>query len=207
MPCRSHATRSRLENLKKIKKHDDNDNNNYGKLSSFSHPIQSSETLLPQTAVLDEPDKLDMDDDVPTLPNDDSDGSSVEILDSGSDTDICEESELTKFSQMLHNAQKKALAEEKAMGNKRKAYTGHSRATAYRQKRQRSNLANQGYLSVHEFMRQMESRKNKEKLTAPQELTFEESEESSDDDIVTVSQLCTSESEKLTPDVIDDDWA
>jgi hypothetical protein len=51
-----------------------------------------------------EPGTLDTND-VPIMSNEDVEsdfeGSSVEILDSGSDTDICEESELTKFSRML----------------------------------------------------------------------------------------------------------
>ena len=60
-------------------------------------------------AVLNEPDTLDTND-VPTMPNDndtDSEGSIVEILNSGSDMDICVESELTKFSRMLFDAQKR----------------------------------------------------------------------------------------------------
>jgi len=57
-------------------------------------------------AVLEKPNALDTDD-VSTMANkcdDDSEGSIVEILDSGSDADICEESELTKFSRMLCDA-------------------------------------------------------------------------------------------------------
>ena len=73
-------------------------------------------------AVLDEPNTLD---------NDDSRVSNVEIVDSGSDTDICNKSELTKFSKMLCGTQKRALTAEKAKENKQKAHTGHSRATAY----------------------------------------------------------------------------
>jgi hypothetical protein len=57
-------------------------------------------------------------DDVSTLSNedeDDSKGSNVEILDGGSDIDICEEeAELEIFSRMLYKAQKKALTKEKA---------------------------------------------------------------------------------------------
>jgi hypothetical protein len=62
------------------------------------------------------------------VPNEDNDskGSNVEIFDSGSDVDIYEEAELMKFSRMLLNAQKKAQAEEKAKGNKRKTYNGCS---------------------------------------------------------------------------------
>lgn len=63
----------------------------------------------------------------------------MEILDGGLDTvtlaDIREETELTKFSRTFCEMQKKALAEEKAKGNKRKTYTGRSRTTAFRQKR------------------------------------------------------------------------
>jgi hypothetical protein len=140
-------------------------------------------------AVLDEPDTLDTDD-VPTVPNEDDDGSkgsNVEILDGGSDADIYEGTELIKFSRMLCDAQKKALAEEKVKGNKRTTYNGHSRTTAHRWKRYRSDLAAQGYLPVHEFMKRMEAQKKKDELTASQELTVEESEESSDDDAVTGS--------------------
>jgi hypothetical protein len=55
--------------------------------------IQTAETLLPQTAVLDEPNTLDLDTiDVPTITSDnDSEGSCVEIVDGGSDADVCEE--------------------------------------------------------------------------------------------------------------------
>jgi hypothetical protein len=214
MPRKRCATRSRLQNLSKIKKQNKKNNNNdtYGK--SFSHPLRSQtfETLLPQMA---EPDTLDTND-VPIMSNEDvesdSEGSGVEILDSGSDTDICEESELTKFSRMLSDAQKIALAKEKARGNKRKTYTGHSRTTSYRFKRQRSDLAAQGYLPVHEFMEQMKSQKNTKELTSPQDLTLEESEESSDDDAVTMSLFrskepsaseCTNVKE-LTPAVSED---
>jgi hypothetical protein len=125
------------------------------------------------------------------MPNEDdnaSDGSIVEILDGGSDTDICEESELVKFSRMLCDAQRKALTKEKTSGNKRKTYDGRSRTTAYRRKLFKQKLAAQGYLPIHEFM-QLKSQKNAEKLTTSQDLTIEESEESSDDDVVIVSQL------------------
>ena len=99
-------------------------------MASVSHPFQhqTSETTLPQTEILDEPNILDTDD-VPTLSNeneDDSEGFDVEILDSGSDVDIFEESQLKRFSRMLYKAQKKALAKEKAKGNKWKSYSGHS---------------------------------------------------------------------------------
>lgn len=156
---------------------------------------QTSETILPQTEVLDEPDTLDADN-VPTLPNEDdsSDSSDVEILDGGSDVDIREETDLEKFSRMLHEAQKKASAKEKVKGNKQKMFSGHSRTTRYRQKRFRDNLATQGYLPVYEFMKQM-AQKKEEKLTASQELSFEESEEGSgsDNDSATVSRFWTNE--------------
>lgn len=124
---------------------------------------------------------------MPNEDNGDSKGSNVEILDGGSDADIYEETELIKFSRMLCDSQKKALAEEKVKGNKRKTYNGHSRATAHRRKRYQSNLAAQGYLPVHEFMKQIEAQKKKDELTASRELAVEESEESSDDDAVTGS--------------------
>ena len=168
-------------------------------LSPFSKP---EKTLLLQTAVFDEPDTLDTDA-VPTIPSDsDSKDSSVEILDGGSDVDICEETELVRFSRILHDAQKKAQAEN-AKRNKRKTYSGHSRTTAYCQKHSRNDLAAKGYLSIHAFMKKMESKKNTE------ELTFEESEESSNDDTAIMSRLWSTEPspskgadiDKLTPAV------
>jgi hypothetical protein len=146
---------------------------------------QTSETLLPQMAVLDEPNTLDTFN-LPIVPNkDDSDSdSSVEILDGGSNVDIDDETELTTFSKMLCDAQKKALVVEKAMGNKRKMYNGHSRMTAYRRKRHQCDLATQGYLPAHEFMKCMEEQKKEEKLTASRESTLEKSEESSDNDVI-----------------------
>lgn len=75
------------------------------------------------------------------------------------------------------------FAEEKASGKKRKTYTGRSKKTAYRWKHVRKDLATQGYLPVHEFMQRMKSQKPTEKIPP----TFEESEESSDDDAVTWS--------------------
>jgi hypothetical protein len=125
------------------------------------------------------------------MPNEDDDvsegfeDSDVEILDEGSNVDIYEESELMKFSRMLCDAQKRALAEEKkAKGIKRKTYDGNSQATMYRRKRYQSDLAAQGYLLVPEFMKLIDTRKEKDKLT---ELAVEESEASSDNDAVTVS--------------------
>ena len=157
------------------------------------HPSrsQTSEPLLPQTAVLDDPDTLDADD-IPIIANeddDDSDGSCVEILDGGSDADICNETELTRFSKMLQDAQKAALAKEKAKGNKRKKFDGHSASTVYRRKRVRDNLAAMGYLPVPMFMKQMKARKTEKHTT----LTFEESEESSDDNVTIVSHVRSNE--------------
>jgi hypothetical protein len=147
---------------------------------------QTPEPLLPQT---DEPDALDPDN-LPTINfNDSDDSSTVEIIDSGSDTDICEEIELMKFSRIFCDVQKNALAEEKAKGNKQKSYQGLSRTTTYHRNNHRRDLAAQNYLPVHEYMEQMEAQKNEEKLTTPQDLTFEEEEESSDDDAATVSRL------------------
>jgi hypothetical protein len=74
---------------------------------------------------VNEPDTLGADD-IPTIPTDnDSEGSSVEIFNGGSDAEIFEETDLSRFSRILRDAQKKALAEN-AKGNKRKAYTGCS---------------------------------------------------------------------------------
>jgi hypothetical protein len=92
MPRKQLATRARLQNLK-IKQKNSKKVKNYGKFISHPSRIQTTETLLPQTAVLDEPDTLDTDN-PPTIPSDDSEGSSVEIIDGGSDLDICEETEL-----------------------------------------------------------------------------------------------------------------
>jgi hypothetical protein len=174
-----------LQNLSKRKKKNKKEIDKYGK--SIDHPSlsQTSEILLPQTAVLDEPDTADADD-VPNegdaSDNSDSKGSSVEILDGGSDADIHEETELMKFSRMLCDAQKKAQAEERAKGKKRKPYNGHSCATEDHQKRYRRDLAAQGYLPVQEFMKQMGAQKK-------EELTVEESEESSGNNAITVCRL------------------
>src|SRR5258708_16319601 len=152
-------------------------------LSPFSKP---EKTLLPQTAVFDEPDALDTDA-VPTIPSDsDSKDSSVEILDGGSDVDICEETELVRFSRILHDAQKRAQAANPKR-NKRRTYSGHSRTTAYRQKRSRNDLAAKGYLSIHAFMKKMESKKNTE------ELPFEKPEENSNDATPIMSHLCSTQ--------------
>ena len=82
---------------------------------------------------VEEPDTLDTSN-VPSVPSDSDDNSdsSVEILDSGSDTDICEETELARFSRILRDAQIKALAEENVKGKKRKTFSGKSWTTAYR---------------------------------------------------------------------------
>jgi hypothetical protein len=107
MPRRRLATRSRLQNLSKRKKKNKKEIDKYGK--SIGHPSlsQTSEILLPQMAVLNEPDTADADD-VPNegdaSDNSNSEGSSVEILDGGSDADIHEETELMKFSRMLCDA-------------------------------------------------------------------------------------------------------
>ena len=145
---------------------------------------QTFETLLPQMAVINEPDTSDTGN-IPIASNEDnvdSNGSDVEILDSGSDVDICEETELTKFSRILRDAQKQALAVERAKGKKRKSYTGHSRATGYRRKRVQRDLAAQGYLPLGEVWKQMALKKIAEESTAPQELASAESEEDSDID-------------------------
>ena len=106
-------------------------------------------------AVLDELDMLDAghddENDNDSEDSEDFKGSDVEILDGGSDVDIYKETELMKFSRMLRNAQKKAMEEEKAKGNKRKTYSGHSRSTEYRWKCHQSNLYAQGYRSVPAF--------------------------------------------------------
>jgi hypothetical protein len=137
-------------------------------------------------------------DNVPIINLNDSDSdsdnsSTVEILDSGSDTDICEETELMKFSRILSDAQKKALAEEKAKGKKRKTYQGLSRTTIYRQNKRRKDLTAQGHLPIDEFMERMVAHKKKEELTIPQDLMVEESEESSDDNAAAVPRLRSNE--------------
>ncbi|KAI0281130.1 hypothetical protein BGY98DRAFT_1095071 [Russula aff. rugulosa BPL654] len=114
---------------------------------------------------------------------DDSEGSSIEILDGGSDTDIYEESELAKFGRMLSDAQKRAREKEKAQGKKWKTYNGHSRTTAYHRKRVQKNHAAKGFLPLRNFMKLMKSKKNADK----QVIQCEE-EESSEDDAAFVSQ-------------------
>jgi hypothetical protein len=170
--------RSRLQNLKSKKKKDQ-EKKIFGK--SISHPsqIQTAETLLPETAVFDEPDMLDTVD-VPTIMSDsDSKGSCVEIIDGGSDVDIYEETALTRFSRILHDAQKKAQVEDAAKGNKWKTSNGNSWSNIHRRKCYQSDLAAKGYLLVHKFIKRMESKKK--------ELTFEELEESSDNDAAVTS--------------------
>jgi hypothetical protein len=135
-----------LQNLSKIQKRNNKNNISHKSGKSFSHPShsQKSKTLLLQVAVLNEPNTLDTDD-VPTMPNDnntDSEGSIVEILDSGSDVNIYEESELTKFSRMLFDAQKEAMKEKAARGKKWRIYTRHSRTTEHCQKRIQTKHAN-----------------------------------------------------------------
>jgi hypothetical protein len=122
------SLQDKKHNNKKIKK--------TGELPFVAPPKALTETLIPQMAVLDEPNTLDPGhDDVLTMPNEhDSDskdskgskGSDVEILDGSSDTDIHEETELIKFSEMLCDAQEKAQEKVKAKGNKRKTYDRHS---------------------------------------------------------------------------------
>ena len=91
---------------------------------------QTSETLLLQMAVLDEPDMLDpnnaLDEDFKG-----SGSSNVKIVDSGSNVEICEETELMNFSRILCDAQQAALAVERAKGIKKKTYTGVSWTTAW----------------------------------------------------------------------------
>ena len=71
---------------------------------------------------------------MPNKSGDDSEGSSMAILDcssDGGDPDMICKDELTRFSKMLIDAQRNTLAEEKARGNKQKTYTRHSRTTTY----------------------------------------------------------------------------
>ena len=109
----------------------------------------------------------------------------VEILDAGSDVDIYEETELIKFSRMLFDAQKRALAEEKAKGKKQKTYNVSSWATAYCRKRHHKDLVAWGQLSVPNFMKWREAKRKEEELTA----SVEESKESSDDITASVSWI------------------
>ena len=125
-------------------------------------------------AVLNELDMLDPN----NAPNEDSEGSNVEIVDSGSNVEICEETELMKFSRILHDAQQAALAVERAKRIKNKTYTGVLQTTAWHRKHHQGDLAAQGFLAVHEFMKMTNEPKEKK------ELAFEESQESSDDGIV-----------------------
>jgi hypothetical protein len=124
-----HVICSQLQNLKSKKKR--LKKKIFGK--SISHPsqIQTAETLLPQTAVLNEPDTLDTVD-VPTIMSDsDSEESCVEIIDGGSDADIYKETALTRFSRILHDAQKKAQVEDVVKGNKWKTFNGNLRSNIY----------------------------------------------------------------------------
>jgi hypothetical protein len=170
MPCKNKATRCRLQKLQKInkqkKKGDIEDN--YGKLLSHPSYSQTPEPFLLHVAIFNEPDTLgEQAPDrlgVPASDEDDSD-SGVEILDSGSDADIYEESELEKFSRILFTAQKRATELEAASGKKRRTHTGCSQSTVFRRKHLRDRLASQGYLPVHEFLKQVQSRKSVEELT------------------------------------------
>ena len=143
------ATRARIQNITQARK---KKKIQIWQVCYYPSPSQTSEPLLPQTAVFDEPTTLDTDD-VPNILNkvpnedlDDSEGSCVKILDGGSDADICEETELMRFSKMLRDTQERALVEEKAKQKKQKTYDGSSQSTAYRQKRHQKKLAAQGYL-------------------------------------------------------------
>jgi hypothetical protein len=134
-------------------------------MACVNHPSQSQtpEPFLPQTAVLDEPDTLD----VPVMPNEDhldSEGSIMEILDGGSDVDIYEESELEKFSRILFDAQKSALAQKKEKGKKWKSYTGRSRSIAYCQKCFRTSLPAKRFLTLDGFAKWVESKKGTKEL-------------------------------------------
>jgi hypothetical protein len=79
------------------------------------------------------------------------------------------------------------LEEEKANGSKQKTYNGHSRTTEYRRKLYRKNLAAQGYLPIHKFITRMGLQKRELELTTAQDLTHEELEKSSDNEVAAVS--------------------
>jgi hypothetical protein len=139
MPVKKCTARANIQNFLNAKRK----SNIYSKF--ISHPFsQNSKTLLPfavaahesdlsfAVAVFDEPDTLDRDDAMLNNNKNDSNGSSIEILDGGSDTNIYKESKLAKFSRMLSDTQKRAREKEKAQGKKWKTYNGHSQTTAYR---------------------------------------------------------------------------
>jgi hypothetical protein len=184
MPCKPLAARSCIQNLPKREKK--TKEIYLGKfIFNNASESQSPEPFLPQAAVVVEPDTSD-DNCVPTIPNEDrfdsgsseSEGFSVEIIDSGSDVETCE-TELEHFSRILRDAQKVALEEEKKKGKKRKTYTGASRTTLYRRKRFWDDLAAKGFLPIDEFMKQIQGQSgqnNKTRITLA-----EESEESSDE--------------------------
>ena len=101
MPQKGRATRSRLQNLK-TKKNKETKKKIYLASPLVTLPqIQTAEALLHQTAVLDRPDTLDLDTiDVPIITSDnDSEGSCVEIVDGGSDTDVCRGDCISKIQQ------------------------------------------------------------------------------------------------------------
>ncbi|KAI0272807.1 hypothetical protein BGY98DRAFT_936650 [Russula aff. rugulosa BPL654] len=72
-------------------------------------------------AVFDEPNTLDRDDAILNNNRNDAEGSSIEILNDGNNTDIYKESKLVKFSRMLGNTQKKAREKENCKSFKENA--------------------------------------------------------------------------------------
>ncbi|KAI0275615.1 hypothetical protein BGY98DRAFT_991520, partial [Russula aff. rugulosa BPL654] len=179
MPRKKRATRASIQNLSQARRKKNKPINIY---------------------VLDGPDTLDTDNAMPNNNGDDSEGSSssIEILDGDRDTDICEETELAKFSRILRDAQKRAMEEEKAKGKKRKTYNGRSQKTAYRWKRVQRDHASKGFLPVDAFMKHTALQKNADKptggITAPQNLPVEELEESFGDDAASAFRLWSNRS-------------
>ena len=166
--------------------------NIFGKFISLPSPVNCQSHIRKQQFQVNPTHWTWTQFDVPIITSDnDSEGSCVEIVDGGSDTDVCEEIASARFSRILCDAQKKAQVENAAKGSKRKTYSGNSRSNTHRRKRYRGDLAAKGYLWVHEFMKKrMESKKKRG-------TTFEESEESSDDDMAIASRLWSNGAKSL----------
>ncbi|KAI0282647.1 hypothetical protein BC826DRAFT_974179 [Russula brevipes] len=161
MPQKTPHTRARIQNLVLVNKKCDRIHEN--QLDSFEpEPADISEEFEATGSGIDS-DYEDLDSDIFDEPN-----------------DITEESELTKFSFFLQEAQRIALEVEKTH-KKWNPYTGKSRSTLYHHKRSRRELSTKGFLPLDEFIRRKSTHKDGKLLTIAVPL---ESEESSDDSLV-----------------------
>jgi hypothetical protein len=76
--------------------------------------------------------------------------------------EIVEQSHLDHFLAVLQNAQRvAALAEKGEHQKRRKPYDGRSKTTQKRRRKQKKDLAKQGYLSVFEFMEHVKEKAEK----------------------------------------------